>query len=79
MRHLGRPDVRQEGWAVDGRALRVHGEIEGRGGGGTARLVRLATAPISAASSSGVGLPRATLTRGSLSIDAAYGLAAGAR
>jgi len=69
---LGRPDARQEGRPAAGRALRTQALIEGRGAGPSAGLDRLARAPNSAASSSGVGMPRTTLSRGSSSIDAAY-------
>jgi len=74
MDQLGSPDPRQEAWPEDGRALRTHALMAGRGEGASTGLDRLTRAPNSAASSSGAGLPRTTLTSGSSSIDAAYDL-----
>lgn len=72
--YRGRAEWRQEDGRIDGRADMVQGE------GGTGREIAstevdlAATTATKAASSSLVGVPRITLTRGSSSIDRAYDL-----
>jgi hypothetical protein len=55
-----------------GRALRIHALIDDGGAIALAVMDRLRSTPTRAATSSGVGVPRTTLTSGSSSIDRAY-------
>jgi hypothetical protein len=69
----GRPDPRQEPGPAAGRALRTQAVIDGRAERESVSVDRLASAATSAATSSAVGVPRATLTSGSAFIDRSYG------
>jgi hypothetical protein len=70
--YRGRPDARQEVGTIDGRADRAQADVAGRVGVASTRVDRAATTVTRAASSSAVGLPRTTLTSGSVFIDRAY-------
>jgi hypothetical protein len=69
----GRPESRQLPGPVDGRALRTQVVIDGRAERESVDVDRLARAATSEATSSAVGVPRTTLTSGSVSIDRSYG------
>jgi hypothetical protein len=70
---LGSAEVFQVAGAPVGRALRTHGVIDVLRGPSSALVDLAATSVTSAASSSGVGAPRTTVTSGSSFIDRAYG------
>lgn len=72
MAQWGRPEARQDGRRLAGRPLETQVEGVGLSECETWDLDRLTSAPTRAASSSGEGVPRTTLTRVSSSIDAAY-------
>ncbi|GIF24464.1 hypothetical protein Ate02nite_71940 [Paractinoplanes tereljensis] len=70
--YLGRAESRQLDAEGDGRAERAHDDTPGRETGAFTEVDRAASTVTSAASSRSVGVPRTTLTSGSLSIDRAY-------
>jgi hypothetical protein len=68
----GTHDSRHEAGPALGRALLVQAVAAGAAGGRSTLVDRLSNAPTRAATSSGVGVPRTTLTSGSSFIDVAY-------
>ena len=72
MIYRGWVEARQEVGRIDGRADRAQADAPGIRGAASNWLDAVTSTVTSAASSSGVGLPRTTLTSGSVSIDRAY-------
>lgn len=72
MIYRGSVDCRQDAEPIDGRADIIQAEVARRGGAASMVLDLAATTVTKAASSASVGVPRTTLTSGSVSIDRAY-------
>jgi len=70
--YRGSAEARHEAGPIEGRAELVQAEVAGRGRVASTEVDRAASIATSAASSSSAGVPRTTLTSGSVSIDRAY-------